>query len=485
VCLPYGKTSLVAERLSSTSTVLAALLSASQQSSRGMSQQCVLHNRIHWAKFFMSKAGLISSPGRGRFVATEEGRKLLATNPDQINVALLMKQPSFREFYKSERQPASDRADVAFEGKGPGPKSSTVTPEEQIETAFQAVQSVLRADLLDRIAQNSASFFEQLIVDLLVAMGYGGSRKNAASQLGRSGETLRGSMGGYGSGRSGGRPTTESGLTLSLPKLLRDDLFRLGCTSYSSLVWTNTATGERVGSIGYEAHLGQESGRVRLYYMTTRQWDGVTMGGYGSGRSGGRPTVEDSLTLNLRRLFKDGWLKVEAWTSGTLRWTVVNTGREIASIGFQSEVREESGYVRLHWTSTDRRTGETRQCENRITLTTRPQPFGGRRWFFVCPRTGESATKLYLPSGAYTFACRKAYRLGYRSQRETPSDRSLSRAFALRGKIGGEGGIGGYILKPKWMHRRTFERAMEKIYRAEEIVDRHCDLLLERLRRSP
>ena len=149
-------------------------------------RQRVLNNRIHWAKFYMSKAGLISSPGRGIFVATEEGRKLLATNPDQINVALLMKWPSFREFYKAERGPASDSADVVLEGKGP--KSDTVTPEEQIEAAYQAVQSVLRADLLDRIAQNSPSFFEPLIVDLLVSMGYGGSRKNAAAQLGRSGD---------------------------------------------------------------------------------------------------------------------------------------------------------------------------------------------------------------------------------------------------------------------------------------------------------
>jgi restriction system protein len=124
-------------------------------------RQRVLNNRIHWAKFYMSKAGLISSPGRGRFVATDEGRKLLATNPDQINVALLMKQPSFREFYKTEREPA-DSAEVAFEEKVP--------------------------NLLDRIAQNSPSFFEQLIVDLLVAMGYGGSHKNTAEQLGRAGD---------------------------------------------------------------------------------------------------------------------------------------------------------------------------------------------------------------------------------------------------------------------------------------------------------
>ncbi len=117
------------------------------------------------------------------------------------------------------------------------------------------------------------------------------------------------------------------------------------------------------------------------------------MGGYGSGRSGGRPTVEDSLTLDLPRLFKDGLLKVGAWTSGTLRWTVVSTGEEIASMGFQSHLGEDTGYVRFHWTSTNRRSGETRQCENRVTLTTRPQPFGGRRWFFICPRTGENAAR--------------------------------------------------------------------------------------------
>jgi restriction system protein len=149
-------------------------------------RQRVLNNRIHWAKFYMSKAGLISSPARGRFVATEDGRKLLATNPDQINVALLMKSSSFREFYKSETPPAPDSAEVGFDEKAPKPNA--VTPEEQIETAYQTVQSALRADLLDRIAQNSPSFFEQLIVRLLVAMGYGGSPKKAAEQLGRTGD---------------------------------------------------------------------------------------------------------------------------------------------------------------------------------------------------------------------------------------------------------------------------------------------------------
>jgi hypothetical protein len=202
------------------------------------------------------------------------------------------------------------------------------------------------------------------------------------------------------------------------------------------------------------------------------------MGGYGSGRSGGRLTVESGLTLDLQRLFKSGWLKADARILGLLQRTVVSTGKEAASMGFESDLGQETGYVQLRWTSTNQRSGEKSQRENRITLTTSSQPFGGRRWFFVCPHTGEKAEKLHLPSGADTFASRKAYRLGYRSQRESPRDRSLSRAFALREKIGGKGGICTSIEKPKGMHARTFKRAMEKVYAAEEIVDAHADLLL-------
>ena len=143
--------------------------------------QRLLHNRIHWAKFYLIKAGLISSPARGTFVATDTGRQLLATNPDKINVALLMQYSSFREFRSSEGRVTTDAPNVVIE-------PSLVTPEEQIESAYQAAQATLRADLLDRIALSPPTFFEQLIIDLLTAMGYGGSRKNAALQLGRSGD---------------------------------------------------------------------------------------------------------------------------------------------------------------------------------------------------------------------------------------------------------------------------------------------------------
>lgn len=149
-------------------------------------RQKVLHNRIHWAKFYMTKAGLIDLPRRGRFVASAEGRKLLATNPAKIDKDMLLAYPAFREFYRGGAHRSGH--DALEEGSAGAAVDDSATPEEQIEAAHLALQSALRAELLTRILQNSPGFFEQVIVDLLVGMGYGGSRRNAATQLGRSGD---------------------------------------------------------------------------------------------------------------------------------------------------------------------------------------------------------------------------------------------------------------------------------------------------------
>jgi hypothetical protein len=109
-----------------------------------------------------------------------------------------------------------------------------------------------------------------------------------------------------------------------------------------------------------------------------------------------------------------------------------------------------------------------------------PQPFGGRWWWFVCPRTRRRAAKLYLPNGAFTFASRQAYR----SQRETPHDRALGRAFKLRHTLGADCGIGDYVAKPKWMRWRTYERKLEEIAAAEEVVDAHLLAFVRKLERS-
>lgn len=148
-------------------------------------RQKVLHNRIHWAKFYMSKAGLVASPARGRFVATDKGKALLATAPEKVDVALLMREPAFRDFYRNEGTTAGIDDGVAEPVRA---VAASTTPEEQIDAAYASLTGALRDELLERILENSPAFFEQLIVDLLVAMGYGGSHKNAAAQLGRSGD---------------------------------------------------------------------------------------------------------------------------------------------------------------------------------------------------------------------------------------------------------------------------------------------------------
>jgi restriction system protein len=163
-------------------------LTKEERDRRYTNGQTVLHNRVHWAKTYLSKAGLITSPRRGRFVASEEGRKVLTRNPERIDVALLLKYPEFKEFYRG----GSGEENTGAASNVVVPPAQTAvpatTPEDQIEAAYLTLQTALRADLLQRILQNSPSFFETVIVNLLVGMGYGGSHINAATQLGRSGD---------------------------------------------------------------------------------------------------------------------------------------------------------------------------------------------------------------------------------------------------------------------------------------------------------
>lgn len=147
-------------------------------------RQRVLHNRIHWAKLYMSRAGLISSPKRGVFSASDEGKALLAKNPASIDNETLKAYPAFVEFQKASASgQAKDEQPIAKAAA-----TSSATPEEQIDAAQAVLHSALRSELLQRILDNSPLFFEHLIVDLLVAMGYGGTHENAALKLGKSGD---------------------------------------------------------------------------------------------------------------------------------------------------------------------------------------------------------------------------------------------------------------------------------------------------------
>lgn len=148
-------------------------------------KQRLLHNRVHWAKFYLTKAGLIDSPRRGVFVISPAGKHLLASNPGRIDVDTLKRIPMFADYYSQYSGSSSGReaAEVLAVSS-----TSDATPEEQIDAAHTVITAALKADLLQRILDQSPFFFERLIVDLLVAMGYGGSHEDAARQLGKSGD---------------------------------------------------------------------------------------------------------------------------------------------------------------------------------------------------------------------------------------------------------------------------------------------------------
>ncbi|WP_157215929.1 restriction endonuclease [Flavisphingomonas formosensis] len=159
------------------------LTEAEREEKLASGKQRILHNRLHWAKFYLSKAGLIDSLGHGLFAASEAGRALLATNPATITVETLKAYPAFVAFYTPSASTSPDEEPAAKAAA-----TASATPEEQIDAAHAVLHAKLKADLLDRILAQSPAFFEGVIVDLLVAMGYGGSHENAALRLGKSGD---------------------------------------------------------------------------------------------------------------------------------------------------------------------------------------------------------------------------------------------------------------------------------------------------------
>jgi hypothetical protein len=178
----------------------------------------------------------------------------------------------------------------------------------------------------------------------------------------------------------------------------------------------------------------------------------------------GNPTVDVSPTISVRTLFKGQRLRpgLHAW--GRLNWNWTYTNEPMFSTEFEAWLNETGGRARF-------RHGSLRHGESSyfVSLVTRPQPFGGLRWWFLCPRSGRRVAKLHMPLGAYQFASRKAYRLPYHSQRADSRERLRSRATKMRRRLGdAEGDVGDDITKPKWMRWRTFERKADKLFAMEE-----------------
>jgi restriction system protein len=143
-------------------------------------QQPIFYNRVGWARTYLKKAKLLEDPRRGYFRITSRGREVLQSNPDRIDMKYLRKFPEYIEFRESAREAAETSQVEEVLG--------VLTPEEALEEAYQKIREDLVDDVLKAVKKTSPGFFEKLVVELLVKMGYGGSRRNAARAVGGSGD---------------------------------------------------------------------------------------------------------------------------------------------------------------------------------------------------------------------------------------------------------------------------------------------------------
>lgn len=146
-------------------------------------QQAVFDNRVGWARTYLKKADLLVSPKRGYFQITDKGKDVLIQNPGEINIKFLNQFPGFIEFKTTRKD--NDKLDSEITEII---EISETTPQESIEFGYQKIRKELELELLNRVKSCSPDFFERLVVDLLVRMGYGGSRRDAGRAIGKSGD---------------------------------------------------------------------------------------------------------------------------------------------------------------------------------------------------------------------------------------------------------------------------------------------------------
>lgn len=137
-----------------------------------LGHQTVINNRVGWARTYLNKAGLLTIPSKGMVQITARGREALANGPERISVAWLKQFPEFADFHTAKPQ----MVDVLGV---PEASVAETTPDEQLADAHQALMQSLADELLAQVRAGTPGFFEQLVVDLMIAMGYGGSRKEA------------------------------------------------------------------------------------------------------------------------------------------------------------------------------------------------------------------------------------------------------------------------------------------------------------------
>lgn len=139
-------------------------------------------NRIAWAKTYLKKSGLIDQPRRAYFQITERGREVLKSSPSLINMKFLEQFPEYIAFKESTEEVEEQQR------MAPSISAQNETPEELIENGARTIRKELAGEILQRVKGCPPAFFERLVVELLVKMGYGGTRQDAGRAIGRSGD---------------------------------------------------------------------------------------------------------------------------------------------------------------------------------------------------------------------------------------------------------------------------------------------------------
>lgn len=173
------------------------------------------------------------------------------------------------------------------------------------------------------------------------------------------------------------------------------------------------------------------------------------MGGFNSGRHGGKSTTGDMWALDIRRIQRAGRLK----PGQSFNWQWTRNGERVANINIRTDIDR----VTLNYQARDRG-GEWQQVNYPVHVNWTACNFGGQRPWWICPAAG-CGRRVAILYGGKVYACRHCYRLAYPTQRQQSHDRACSMADKLRDRLGWEAGIlNGNGGKPKGMHWRTFER---------------------------
>lgn len=151
-------------------------------------QAFLFSNRVGWARTYLKKAGLLDGPKRGIIIITQRGKDTLTEGLTTINVKYLQRFPEFLDFQLNKKDDTTTTEAVILPTISYTEESKQQTPEELLESGYQTIRKSIEQEILLKLKSVSPSFFERIVVELLVKMGYGGSIQDAGKAVGKSGD---------------------------------------------------------------------------------------------------------------------------------------------------------------------------------------------------------------------------------------------------------------------------------------------------------